>query len=76
MFPLSGRWRMVAAIGHGVLFSLALTGAVRIGGWLLGTPLPENVAGSLFLTSSILAGALAAFLCAKTMPATAAKPSS
>ena len=48
---------MVAAAGQGVLFSLALTGAVRIVCLLFGTTLPESVAGNLFMISSILTGA-------------------
>jgi hypothetical protein len=64
---------MIAAIGHGVLFSMAFTGLVRIVCWLLGTTLSPDVAGNLFLVGSILAGSLAAFLCVRTMAE--AKPS-
>jgi len=67
MFPMSKGWRMVAAIGQGVLFSLALTGCVRIGGWLLGTPVPEQLAGNLFLVSSVLAGSLCAYLYSRSL---------
>jgi hypothetical protein len=56
---------MVAAIGYGVLFSLAFTGAVRIVCLLFGTTLPENVAGNLFLISSMLTGALSVYLYAR-----------
>ena len=62
MFPLSKRWMMVSAVGYGVLFSLALTGGVRIAYWLCGSELSERAAGNLFLTSSLLTGALSAFL--------------
>lgn len=64
---MSKRWMMVAAIGQGVLFSLALTGAVRIACWLFGTTLPDDVAGNLFLVSSLLTGALAAFLYSRSL---------
>jgi hypothetical protein len=67
MVPMSKRWMMVAAVGQGVLFSLALTGAVRIVYWLLGATLSERVAGNLFLTSSLLTGALCAYLCARVL---------
>ncbi len=67
MFLLSKRWMMVAAIGQGVLFSLALTGAVRIAYLLLGKSLPESVAGNLFLLSSLLTGALCAYLYARSL---------
>lgn len=53
---------MVSAVGQGVMFSLALTGGVRIVCRLLGTPLPEHVAGNLFLATSLIAGSLSAFL--------------
>ena len=62
MFPMSKRWMMVSAIGQGVIFSLALTGAVRIVFMMLGKTLPESVAGNLFLAGSLLAGALCAYL--------------
>jgi hypothetical protein len=67
MFPLSRRWMLVSAIGYGVLFSLALTGAVRIVYMLLGKTLEESVAGNLFLISSLLTGALSAYLCARSL---------
>lgn len=66
MFPMSNRWKMVAAIGQGVLFSLALTGAVRIAYLLLGATLSDSVAGRLFLISSLLTGALCAYLYARS----------
>lgn len=67
MFPLSKRWMMVSAIGQGVLFSLALTGAVRLACLLVGLELSEQVAGHLFLGSSLLTGALCAFLYARSL---------
>jgi hypothetical protein len=61
MFLKSKILIMVAAIGYGVLFSLALTGGVRMVCWLLGTELPTKAAGNVFLTSSLLAGAVSAY---------------
>jgi hypothetical protein len=55
-------WKMVSAVGYGVLFSLALTGAVRISCLLRGTTLPDDVAGNIFMISSVVTGALSAFL--------------
>lgn len=52
---------MLAAVGHGVLFSMALTGGVRIACWLLGTELPSSAAGNLFLAGSAVAGAISAY---------------
>lgn len=68
MFFLSKRWMMLAAIGQGVLFSLALTGAVRMACWLVGMELPQDVAGNIFLVSSLLTGALCAWLCSRSLP--------
>lgn len=62
MLLKSKRWMMLAAIGQGVLFSLALTGGVRIVFWLLGRTLSEHAAGNLFVISSLLTGALCAYL--------------
>ncbi len=62
MLTLSKRWMMVSAFGQGVLFSLALTGGVRIACWLCGTTLSERAAGNLFLCSSLVTGALSAYL--------------
>ncbi|MGE0610527.1 MAG: hypothetical protein AB7O62_25790 [Pirellulales bacterium] len=62
MFMKSKSWMLLAAIGQGVLFSLALTGAVRISYWLLGKTLSESAAGNLLLASSLLTGGLCAFL--------------
>ena len=70
MFPLSKRWMMVSAIGQGVLFSLALTGGVRILCLLLGITLPENVAGNMFLVTSLLAGSLSAYLYGRSLKRT------
>ncbi len=61
MIKMSKLWKMVSAVGYGVLFALALTGAVRIGFWLAGGELPQSVAGNLFLVTSAVAGSLSAF---------------
>lgn len=76
MFSMSKRWMMVAAIGQGVLFSLALTGAVRIVWWLLGMALSERAAGNLFLISSLLTGALCAYVYARYLKQAEGKASS
>ena len=52
---------MVAAVGYGVLFSLALTGAVRMACLLLGTTLSPGAAGNLFLAGSLVAGGVSAY---------------
>ncbi len=65
MFLKSKRWRMVAAIGYGILLAQALTGAVRLTYLLLGTTLPEGAAGNLFLAGSLVAGSISAYLCAR-----------
>lgn len=62
MFPMSKRWKMVSAVGQGVIFSMALTGAVRIGFALSGREMPENLAGNIFLFTSVVAGSLSAYL--------------
>ncbi|MCC9606181.1 hypothetical protein LOC69_09815 [Blastopirellula sp. JC733] len=62
MLKLSKRWMFVVAIGQGVLFSMALTGLVRFGYWLSDTPMSQVAADRLFVTSSLLTGALAATL--------------
>jgi len=62
MRPVANNLMILAAVGYGVLFSLSFTGAVRIGCWLVGMPLSERVVGNLFLGSSLLTGALSAFL--------------
>ena len=58
---------MVSAIGQGVLFSLALTGLVRILCWLSGASMPQDVANRLFVISSLLTGALCAYLYSRTL---------
>jgi hypothetical protein len=65
MFPMSKRWMMVAAVGQGVLFSLALVGAVRIGCLNFGITLSEAFANQLFVSSSAAAGSLCAWSCAR-----------
>ncbi|MBI2826748.1 MAG: hypothetical protein HYX69_18910 [Planctomycetia bacterium] len=73
---MSKHWMIVAAIGQGVLFSLALTGAVRIACWLAGTTLADRVAGNLFLTSSLLTGAICGYLCVRSLNQAQRKASS
>jgi hypothetical protein len=70
MFPLSKRWMMVAAFGQGVLFAMALTGALRILCMLLGITLPQNVAGNLFVLTSLIAGGLSAYLYGQSLKPT------
>jgi hypothetical protein len=69
MFPLSKRWMMLVAIGHGILFSFALTALMRIVSPLCGIELPEPIPGRVFLFCSVLAGAISAHLCARSMNA-------
>lgn len=73
MFPFSKFWNLVAAIGYGVLFSLALTGAVRIAFLCFGLTLPESTAGNLFLVSSLLTGAFSAYLYTHSLKRAASK---
>jgi hypothetical protein len=65
MFPMAKRWMLVAAAGQGVLFSLALVGAVRLGSLLLGVALSDALTNQLFVTSSAVAGSLCAWSCAR-----------
>ena len=62
MFRMSKRWMLLAAIGQGVLFSMGLTGAVRITYRLLDRDLADTTANTLFTVSSVLTGALTAYL--------------
>ena len=62
MAPTSQRWKMVAAIGYGVLFSAAFTGAVRIACFMLGKTLPDNVVAIWSLSAGLLTGAVTASL--------------
>ena len=71
MFPMSTRWMLVAAAGQGVLVSLALVGAVRLGSLLLGVALSDAFANQLFVTSSAVAGSLCAWSCARYLKQTA-----
>ena len=73
MIQLSKRWKMVSAVGYGVLFALALTGLVRFGYMLSGREMPESLAGNLFLITSIVAGSLSAFLYGRFLKATEAQ---
>ena len=52
---------MVSSVGHAFLFSLALSGLVRIVASLLGSPLPSGTAGSVFLVSCLITAPLAAY---------------
>jgi hypothetical protein len=61
MFLESKILMMMAAIGYGALFSLALTGGVRACCLLMGTTLSTSAVGNLFLVSSLLAGAVSAY---------------
>lgn len=61
----SKRWMMVAAIGQGVMFSLALRGAVSFASVLLDRPLSERAGNFLFLISSLLTGAVCALAYAR-----------
>jgi hypothetical protein len=67
MFLASKRWRLVSAVGQGVIFALALTGLVRIVCLLTGAPLSESAAGDLFLLSSLTAGSISGYLAARVM---------
>lgn len=67
MITLPKRWLVVAAVGQGVLFSLALTGLVRFVCFFRGTTLSEQTAGNLFLASSLLTGALCGYLCVRRL---------
>jgi len=71
MVPLPKRWKMVAAVGYGVMMSEALVGAVRFSYWLAGGTLSQAAAGRLFLLSSLLTGSLCAYLYARFAKATA-----
>lgn len=62
MLTMSKRWMIVSVIGQGVLFSLALTGFVRIGFRLYGQTLSATAADRLFVVSSLITGALCATL--------------
>lgn len=66
MRAISLRWLIIAAFGHGVLLTLAMTGAVRIVAQSLGHPLPDNVAGNLFLPGSLLFGSGIAYCYARS----------
>jgi hypothetical protein len=67
MFLKSKRWLLVSAVGQGVMFSLALRGALRFACLLLGTTLSERVAGNLFLVSSLSTGALCGYLYVRSL---------
>jgi hypothetical protein len=62
MSPLPKAFKILSAIGYGVLFALALTGGVRIVAMLMGTTLSESMAGNIFMITSLLAGSLTGWL--------------
>jgi hypothetical protein len=64
---------MVAAVGYGVLFAVALTGGVRIGYALVGKTLPDRVAGNMVLITSLVAGSLSAYFHSRFLNADAEK---
>lgn len=45
---------LLASAGYGVLMSLALSGAARIGGGLIGSPLSADDAGLVFLVGCLV----------------------
>lgn len=51
---LSPFWQTVNSIGHAVLLGLAISGAIRLGGIALGTPVSPSTAGNVFMLSSLL----------------------
>jgi hypothetical protein len=67
MTNASKSWKLVAAIGQGVMLSLALTGLVKIACRLLGTQVPDSVAGTLFLVTSALAGGLSVYFYSRSL---------
>lgn len=69
MFPMSKRWMMVAAVGRGVLFALAVSGGVRLVSLMIGKPASERVAGNVFLLTSAVAGAAAVYLYSRSLRA-------
>lgn len=73
MMNISKPWLIVSAVGQGVIFSLALTGAVRMAYWMGGTELSERAAGNLFMLSSLVAGSISGFLCVRHLKAKEAK---
>lgn len=74
MLMKSKSWCMLAAIGQGVLFSLALTGLVRMTCWFFGTELSTSAAGNLFTVSSMFTGALCALLYSRSLRKLAMQP--
>ena len=74
MFLKSKGWMLIAAIGHGVLLSLALTGGVRLACFLMGMPLSSSAAGNLFLAGSLVAGGASASLYGRRLRAITPPP--
>lgn len=48
MFPMPNYLVVICSMGHAILFSLALSGAVRIISGLLGMPISNDTANSIF----------------------------
>jgi hypothetical protein len=69
VFLQSKRWKLVAAIGYGVIFALAFTGALRIAAYLFGTTLPEDIAGTIFATTAAIAGTVSVLFYARYLKA-------
>ncbi|MBX3415287.1 MAG: hypothetical protein KF708_21560 [Pirellulales bacterium] len=67
MFLQSKRWKLIAAFGYGVIFALAFTGAVRIGAYVFGTPLPNDTANSIFASTAAVAGTLSVLVYARSL---------
>jgi hypothetical protein len=67
MFLKSKGWRLVSALGHGVMLSLAMNGAMRLISRHLGAPMSDHAAGNLFLVSSLLVGALCGYFGVRAM---------
>lgn len=72
---MSKGWMMVSAFGYGVLMSLALSGGVRIVGWLMGVEVTERLAGNVFLVGSLTLGPLFLGLYLRSLRAAAAEES-
>jgi len=54
MFPMPNYMVVIASIGHAILFSLAVSGGARIVSWLLGTPISNEMANSIFGFTALL----------------------
>lgn len=74
---LSKPWQIVASVGHGVMVGLAMAGLIRISGLLTGTPVSSELAGNVFLITSLIVAPITGYLntAAMMMPAVAAPKS-